>query len=679
MIENYRDYKSGKDTIPLIDKYRPKTFEDFIGNENVIESLQNAISSKVSHTFLFIGPIGCGKTTLSRIVAKEIGKAVVGSDTFYDIVEMNSANYRGIDSVRDIIRISVFASRVIYIFDEAHKMTIHAQDAGLKLFEEPPPHVYFMFCTNRPNKLDNALKSRCFIFELSPFFQHETLKLLRRICEGEGWKLPREVLVRVANESRGVPREAIKRLAKAYYSRYHSTDPDDDNRVFVIQDKLDLEYFRSITKNENDYNSVLISSANIERFMGKDVIIIQTKSEAGRKSTETFLRRIGNAPKSVRTIEMPGEENKSFEDWVNEQPENVTITNLIQSLESIFKNPQELKFPSLRTAPDQLIISFDTFNRTDFPKRKTLMYPWLEEGSLILLSSPPGVGKSWFAMEIAASCSEGRKAMNGLWNVEKPLSVLYIDGEMHWTDLTLRSQMLGLRKSFVLSKVFYEHKNGQPVLNIADEKGIRDPLTSYIIERGIKLLVIDNIYSLVIGMDHNFEREWSPINQWLLSLRNKGIAVIIVHHTGKKGDQLGTSARKFNIDYSFMLEKKYSPGDKAGNCTFSVIVDKERRPVKDIRKKVFVLSDGKWIVRNFSESDNREAENKLRQIAIMHIDGKSNKDMAEHFNCSPANISQRKRKLIERELIRETDGSDGKYYEFTEIGGKWMSNKNPVN
>jgi DNA polymerase III delta prime subunit len=672
MIENYEGYKNGSDTIPLIDKYRPKTFEDFLGNEDVIESLQNTISSKLTHTFLFLGPVGCGKTTLSRIVAKEIGKAVVGSDTFYDIIELNSANYRGIDSVRDIIQISIFASRRIYIFDEAHKMTIHAQDAGLKLFEEPPPHVFFIFCTNWPNKLDDALKSRFFNFELLPLFQHETFKLLKRICEGEGWKLPGDVLVRVANESRGVPREAIKRLAKAYYSPYHFTIPSDDNRVFAIQDKQDLEYFRSITKNEHDYNSVLISSAKIEKFMGKDVIIIQNKSEAGRKSTEAFLRRIGNVPKRVRTVEMPGKENKSLENWITSLSESSSNEKLIQKFENIVNNPPELKFPSLRTAPDQLIVSFDTFNRIDLPSREMIMSPWLEEGSLILLASPPGIGKTLFAMELAASCSEGRDAMDGLWHVEKPVPVLTVDGELHWEDLIDRSKLLGLRKSLVLSKVFYEHKNGQPPLNIADEEGIRGPLTSYIIKRGIKLLILDNIYSLVIGLDHNFEREWSPLNQWLISLRNKGIAVIIVHHTGKKGDQLGTSSRKFNIDYSFTLEKKYSPGDKAGDCTFSIIVDKERRPVRDIRKKVFVLSDGKWTVRDFSENENRAAENKLRQIAIMLVDGKPNKEVAEHFSCSRANISQRKSKLIELELIRETDGSDGKYLEFTETGREWV-------
>lgn len=508
---------------------------------------------------------------------------------------------------------------------------------------------------------------------LSPLSNGDLLKLLRHVCRSEGWELSDEILNGVVKGSGGVPREALKRLMKAYNDPNRYITGNDSTRIFVLQDNRDLDFFQSITKDMFSYKSVSISSANIERFVDKNVIIIQNKSETGRISTETFLRKIGNIAKNVKTIEMPGEQNISFGNWANTQPDNVTIPALVQNFENIVENPQELRFPSLRTAPDDLIISFETFSKMDLPRRKTLMNPWLEEGSLILLASPPGVGKSFFAMEIAAACSEGREAMSGLWQVEKPLPVLYIDGEMHWEDIYERGKALGLAESLLLSKIYYEHKNGKPLLNLADDPGIRNPLTSYIVERGVKLLIIDNIYSLVIGMDHNFERQWSPINQWLISLRNMGVAVIIVHHTGKSGDQLGTSARKFNIDYSFMLEKKPSPENTFGNCAFSVIVDKERRPVKDMRKKVFTFSGEEWNVRDFTRIENKKAEIKLQQIATMIVDGKITKEIAEHFDCSSANISQQKRKLIEKGIVQETGELDGNSYEFSKFGENWVN------
>jgi putative DNA primase/helicase len=445
----------------------------------------------------------------------------------------------------------------------------------------------------------------------------------------------------------------------------------DSNRVFILQSKSDLEYFRSFTKDQNDYSSEFINSTNPERLRGKDLIIIQIKNEAGRNDTEKFLRKIGNVIESFKVLEVPGEENESFEDWVCSQPENSSIDILIKRLNDLIQDPPELKYPSLRTSADYLITSFETFNRSDMPERKIIMSPWLEEGSLILLSAPPGVGKSLFAMEIASSCSEGRDAMNGLWSVKNPISVLYVDGEMHWVDLKMRSELLGLGKCLVLSKVFYEHKNGYPPINIADKEDIRDPLTAYILERGIKLLILDNIYSLVVGLDHNFEREWSPINQWLISLRNKGIAVIIVHHTGKKGDQLGTSSRKFNIDYSFMLEKKHHPEGVSGNCAFSVIVDKERRPVSDVRKKIFALHQEGWTVHDVSDIKTNHADKKRRKLVEMLIKGMRNKDIAEYFKCTPANISQLTRKLHDQGIIRRVQTSTGWIYEHTERGQKW--------
>jgi AAA domain len=287
-----------------------------------------------------------------------------------------------------------------------------------------------------------------------------------------------------------------------------------------------------------------------------------------------------------------------------------------------------------------------------------------------LLASPPGVGKTLFAMEIAAACSENRAAMGGLWPVESTVPVLYLDGEMHWEDLNTRSKTIGLRKTLILSKMVYEFRNGSPPLNIADEEGIRNPLTSIILNQGTKLLILDNIYSLVIGLDHNFEREWSPINQWLISLRNKGVAVILVHHTGKKGDQLGTSSRKFNIDYSFTLEKRPLPGTDFGNCSFRIIVDKERRPVQNVRDKIFYLSDGKWNIDHLSEGETREAEYSNRKVAKLLVQGSRNKDIAKECDCTRANISQIKRRLCDRGLIIFDDESG--IYEFTEKGEEWI-------
>ena len=236
MIENYTGYKSGKVPLPLIVRYRPNTFEDFLGNDSVIQELKNILPKRATHTFLLSGPIGCGKTSLARIIAKELGCKFHG----YDIIERNSASVTGIDDMREILYRASFARKRTFIFDEAHKISDAAQNAALKDFEEVSSSSYFILCTDKPNKIIPALRSRCFNFELSPLFKNDMYKLLRRVCKGEGWELPETILSGVVNESEGIPREALKKLIKAYYDHNHYITLDDSNRVFVLQDKMDL-------------------------------------------------------------------------------------------------------------------------------------------------------------------------------------------------------------------------------------------------------------------------------------------------------------------------------------------------------------------------------------------------------------------------------------------------------
>ena len=649
---------------PIITRYRPESFQAFIGNEDIIEGLQKDLGRMSTRCFLISGPVGCGKTTLARIIAKELGC----SENSGKLVEVNAAEDNGIERMRTVSEMSLYCCRRVFLFDEAHRITLAAQEGALKIFEDANAESFFILCTDKPEKILDALKSRCYSYQLSPLPPSQTKKLINRICEAEGKEVPDSVLSRICEESLGIPREVLKMLDRALDGN-GSAPEEECSRFFIFQNSSDLECFRSITKDKNDYKSENIHCFRQETGGGKNLIVIQLKSEDGRQITEDFLKRIGDA-ENLKVIEMPGAENVSFHDWVANRPDIDKTSILLQQLEDLVENPPELRFPSLRISPDQLITSFDAFTQIDLPERKMIMGPWLAEGSLILLAAPPGVGKSLLSMEIAAACSGGRDAMNGQWPVENPVHVLYVDGEMRWEDLKDRSKSFGLKKSLLLSKALYDHRNAYPPLNIADDDGIRKPLTSIISNQNIKLVILDNLYSLA-DMDYSFERAWSPINQWLISLRNHGVAVIIVHHTGKKGDQLGTSSRKFNIDISFMLEKRYLFDDHSGNCAFTIIVDKERRPVHHVKNKIFGLSAGKWIIQDLDEGETKKAEKSNKRVAGMLVEGVRNKDIAERCNCSPANISQIKGRLRDRGLISVDNENEVEIWQFTEKGEEW--------
>jgi len=191
-------------------KYRPKSFDEMYGNSSTLTSLKSVISrpkKKIPHSFLFCGPSGCGKTTLARILKKELDC----SDQ--DFVELNVANVRGIDTVREIAQQMYSAPMAgkcrIYLLDEAQKITVDAQNALLKYLEDSPSHVYFILCTTDPEKLIGTIKTRCSTFYVSPLSTRETFKLLKRTCKKEGIEISEDALREIVKVSEGSPRQAL--------------------------------------------------------------------------------------------------------------------------------------------------------------------------------------------------------------------------------------------------------------------------------------------------------------------------------------------------------------------------------------------------------------------------------------------------------------------------------------
>lgn len=195
----------------LYNKYRPRNLGKIVGNRAVVNSLEGILRKKpLPHAFLFTGPTGCGKTTLARIVAKEIGAV----DT--DFVEIDSADFRGIDTIRGLKRQAAFApmqSAVrVFLIDECHKLTGDAQNALLKLLEDPPNHAYFILATTEPQKLLTTIKGRTSIFALEVLSESEMYKLLKWVVKRERTTISNEVYERIYIDSFGHPRNALQIL-----------------------------------------------------------------------------------------------------------------------------------------------------------------------------------------------------------------------------------------------------------------------------------------------------------------------------------------------------------------------------------------------------------------------------------------------------------------------------------
>lgn len=193
-------------------KYRPSNLDQIKGNKTAVESLKNMLKNKDTcpHTFLLHGPTGCGKTTIARIIANELGCKE------RDFMEVNTADLRGIDTSREIINRSQFAPMqgeiTVWLIDECHKLTNDAQNALLKLLEDTPKHVYIILCTTDPQKLLSTIKGRCIQLQVSPLNETEMFQLLRRIVRDEGEEIDKSIFDQIIETSQGLPRNAIQIL-----------------------------------------------------------------------------------------------------------------------------------------------------------------------------------------------------------------------------------------------------------------------------------------------------------------------------------------------------------------------------------------------------------------------------------------------------------------------------------
>ena len=194
-------------------EYRPTTFDQVAGNKGTISSLQSILKQeKCPHILLFSGFSGCGKTTLARITAKEL------QCSEHDVIEINSANNRGIDTARDIIQQMYYKPLhgpiKVYILDEVHQTSKDFQNAMLKALEEPPSHVYFMLCTTEPEKLIATIRNRATMFTVEKLDEQKIIRLLWSISKNEGNEIDKTILAEIASESEGSPRQAVIMLQK---------------------------------------------------------------------------------------------------------------------------------------------------------------------------------------------------------------------------------------------------------------------------------------------------------------------------------------------------------------------------------------------------------------------------------------------------------------------------------
>jgi len=295
------------------------------------------------------------------------------------------------------------------------------------------------------------------------------------------------------------------------------------------------------------------------------------------------------------------------------------------------------------------VISYDKLINYPFKPKESILEPWLSTQSLNMVYAPRGVGKTHFSLGIAYAVASGGEIF--YWKAIKPCGVLFIDGEMPGHALQERMKNIAdssrLKPTAPLRFITPDVQTfGIP--DLATQEG-QESIEAHITD-DIELIVLDNLSSLVRSGKENEAESWQPILDWLLRLRSQGKSVLFVHHSGKSGEQRGTSRREDALDCSIQLclPKDYTSDQGA---YFEVHFKKARHLFGDQTKPFTAKleTDSQelqtWNFRSLEEST-------LDKVVELFNEGLSQKEIAEKLMLNKSSVSRHIKKAKEKGLIK---------------------------
>ncbi|WP_422036133.1 DNA polymerase III subunit gamma/tau [Roseibium sp.] len=355
----------------LARKYRPKTFEDLVGQEPMVQTLENAFETgRIAQAWMLTGVRGVGKTTTARILARGLNYEVPGEvdkptvrleregthckaimeGRHVDVIEMDAASHTGINDIREIIDAARYrpatARYKVYIIDEVHMLSNAAFNGLLKTLEEPPEHVKFIFATTEIRKVPITVLSRCQRFDLRRIEQSKLIGLLRRISDAENIQISDEALLLIARAGEGSARDSLSLLDQAMAHGSGSIEAGDLRQMLGLADRARvIDLFAHLMAGRIEE---ALAELQAQYEVGADPAIVLTDLA----DFTHLVTRMKVAPKSADEASVTETERARGRDFA----ENVSVRLLSRAWQILLKGVQEVQAASKPLAAADMVL-----------------------------------------------------------------------------------------------------------------------------------------------------------------------------------------------------------------------------------------------------------------------------------------------------------------------------------